>query len=233
VNASREPAFQRRVSVLLPAHDEAATITDVVQRCRACVPGLCEVLVVDDGSTDETAERAEAAGARVLRLSPNRGKGGAVRYAAPFVEGEIVVLLDADGQDPPEEIPRLLAALEDDVDLVVGSRFMGTFEAGSITPVDRLGNRALTWLFNRLAGTQLTDTQAGFRALRASLLSQLPLRAQRYDLETTMLVEVLRRGGRIVEVPVTRLPRAHGSTGLDRVRDGSRILLQTLRLARL
>ena len=212
------------VTVLLPAHDEAPTIAAVVAGCRAATPGLVEVLVVDDGSKDETAAQAAAAGARVIRLSPNQGKGAAVRAGAEAARGEVVVLLDADGQDDPAEIPLLLAALVPGVDLVIGSRFLGTFEAGAIKRVDRAGNVALTRLFNAALGAAITDTQAGFRAIRRATLVGLRLRARRYDVETEMLAAVLARGGRAVEVPVTRRARAHGRTDLSRVRDGLRIL---------
>lgn len=212
------------VTVLLPAHDEAPTIAAVVAGCMAATPGLREVLVVDDGSSDDTAARAEAAGARVIRLPENRGKGEAVRVGAAAAKGAVVVLLDADGQDEPAEIPLLVEALRPGVELVIGSRFLGRFEAGAIRPVDRLGNLALTGLFNVLLGARITDTQAGFRAIRRATLEGLGMRARRYDVETDMLARVLAGGGRVVEVPVTRRARAHGHTDLSRVRDGLRIL---------
>ena len=212
------------VTVLLPAHNEAPTIARVIDGCRRATPGLCEILVVDDGSTDETAALADRAGARVLRLAVNQGKGAAVRAGVLAAAGSVVVLLDADGQDEPAEIPLLIEALGPEVDLVVGSRFLGHFEAGAITPIDRLGNLALTGLFNLVTGARVTDTQAGFRAIRRQTLLDLGLAAKRYDIETDMLVELLRRGGRVVEVAVTRRPRAHGHTDLDRLADGLRIL---------
>ncbi len=103
-----------------------------------------EVLVVDDGSTDGTDRAAADAGARVLRLPANGGKGSAVRRGLSEARGEVIVLIDGDGQDDPTEIPRLLEALRPGVDLVVGSRFIGRFEPGAITPVNHLGNRFLT-----------------------------------------------------------------------------------------
>ncbi|MCB9565984.1 MAG: glycosyltransferase family 2 protein [Myxococcales bacterium] len=219
-----EPAGAPSVTVLLPAHNEAPSIAAVIAGVMRSTPGLREVLVIDDGSRDQTAALAEAAGARVIRLPENRGKGAAVRVGVREAEGEVIVLLDADGQDDPAEIPLLLDALADDVDLVVGSRFLGTFEAGAITPIDRLGNLALTGLFNVATRSRVTDTQAGFRAIRRETLAALELRADRYDIETDMLVALLGRGGRVVEVAVTRRARSHGHTDLDRIRDGLRIL---------
>jgi glycosyltransferase involved in cell wall biosynthesis len=218
----------RRVSVLLPAHDEAGTIEDVVRRCQASVPGLLEVLVIDDGSRDGTGELAMQAGARVIRLEPNQGKGVALRRGLSEARGDVIVLLDADGQDEPEDIPQLLRALGEGVTMVVGSRFLGTFSDGAITPLNRLGNQTLTALLNLLHGARLTDTQAGFRAFRRSFLDGLVLTAVRYDIEVDLLISALESEGQVVEVPVRRLARSYGSSDLGSFRDGTRILARIL-----
>jgi hypothetical protein len=134
------------------------------------------------------------------------------------------VLIDGDGQDDPAEIPQLLEALRPDVDLVVGSRFIGRFEPGAITPVNHFGNRFLTGVINLLFSTSLTDTQAGFKAFRSGLLDRVDLRAERFDIEVDLLLGVVHAGGRIVEVPVRRAPRQHGKSRLNRLLDGGRIL---------
>ena len=106
------------VSVILAAYQEAPTIAGLVHGCAAHTPDLLEVLVVDDGSTDDTAALATAAGARVLRLPRNGGKGVAVRHGLAHADprSDLLLFLDADGQDDPREIPRLLAAFTPDVD---------------------------------------------------------------------------------------------------------------------
>ncbi len=218
------------ISVLLPAFDEAMTIGPLVRGCFAHTPSPCEVLVVDDGSTDDTATLAEAAGARVLRLPGNRGKGVAVREGLAAARGDVVVMLDADGQDDPAEIPSLLAALTDDVDMVVGSRFRGQFGAGSITPLNYAGNRFLTFVLNVLFATHMTDTLAGFKALRVSRLRGLRFEARRYDIEVELLVRLLRAGARVIEIPVRRAARVHGTSRLDSFRDGTRVLGRIVRL---
>jgi glycosyltransferase involved in cell wall biosynthesis len=217
------------VTVLVAAYNEAPVIGAVVGAARRAVP-TCEVLVVDDGSTDGTDRAAADAGARVLRLTPNGGKGSAIRRGLTEAHGEVIVLIDGDGQDDPTEIPRLLEALHPDVDLVVGSRFIGRFEPGAITPVNHWGNRFLTSVINRLFGTQLTDTQAGFKAFRADMLRRVTLRAHRFDIEVDLLLGMLRAGGRIVEVPVRRGPRQHGASRLNSLRDGARILRRIVAL---
>jgi len=211
------------VTVLVAAYNEAPVIGDVVRTALQAVPH-CDVLVVDDGSNDGTDRVATAAGARVLRLAANGGKGAAIRRGLQEVRGEVIVLIDGDGQDDPAEIPTLLKALGPDVGLVVGSRFIGRFEPGAITPVNHWGNRFLTSVINLLFSTALTDTQAGFKAVRAATLRQVHLRADRFDIEVDLLLGVLRAHGRVVEVPVRRAPRAHGSSRLNSLRDGARIL---------
>lgn len=222
-------AEARAVSVVLAAYNEAATIGAVVAGCAAHTPGLIELIVVDDGSTDGTAALAERAGAVVHRLPENRGKGHAIRHGIEHARGDILMFLDADGQDDPAEIPALLGALVPGVDMVVGSRFLGRFGPGAITPVNRAGNQLLTQVVNLLFGARLTDTQAGFRCVRRSAADRCTLSAARYDIEVDLLLGVLRGGGKIVEVPVRREARLHGESQLGSVRDGTRILLRILR----
>jgi glycosyltransferase involved in cell wall biosynthesis len=216
-------------SVILPAHDEAATIAAVVEACARSSPEVREVVVVDDGSTDETGAIARSAGARVVELPDNRGKGHALRAGVDAAEGDVLVFLDADGQDDPAEIPALLAALSDGTDLVLGSRFLGRFEPRAITAIDRAGTRALTGVMNLLFRSRVTDPIAGFRAVRRDAFERARTRAAGYDIEVDLVLGVLRNGGRVVEVPVRRAPRRHGASDLSSVKDGTRMLLQILR----
>lgn len=212
------------VSVVLPAYNEAATIGDVVRGARRSTPNLAQILVIDDGSTDGTAAVAEAAGATVIRHPHNRGKGEALRTGWRAASGDVLLFLDADGQDDVDEIPLLLRALRPNVAMTIGSRFAGRLVDGAITPINRLGNRFLTFLFNTLYGSKIRDTQAGFRAVRKTSIDPDALRARAYEIETEMLIHVLRRGGQVVEVPVTRYPRAAGATSFLPVYHGLRIL---------
>ena len=213
------------VSVVIAAHDEATTIASVVAGVRAALgQRLLEILVVDDGSTDGTGRVAEAAGAAVLRLSPNRGKGEALRVGIGRSRGAWLVFLDADGQDDPAEIPTLLAAVTPDIAMVNGSRFIGTLEGGAISAPNWVGNVAFTGLFDLLYGARITDSQAGFRAIRGDVARSLVLHSTEYEIETEMLAQVLRSGLRVVEVPVTRRARQGGTTDFRRIRNGLRIL---------
>ncbi len=212
------------LTIVIPAHQEVGTIAQVVEGVRAASPPGTEVLVVDDGSTDGTFGAAEGADAEVLRLQPNRGKGVALREGIRAARGELLLFIDADGQDDPAEIPLLLDALTPDVAMVIGSRFLGTLRGGSITPLHRLGNVTLTGVFNLLYRSRITDTQAGFRVVRRLALDLGQLRAVRYEIETELTLHVLRRGGRVIEVPVTRSERGGGASGFGTVRDGVRVL---------
>jgi glycosyltransferase involved in cell wall biosynthesis len=214
-----------KVSVVIAAYNEAPVIGQVVRAALAA--GAAEVIVADDGSTDGTNAAASNSGAVVMRMHKNMGKGHAVRAGLKRASGDVIVLIDGDGQDDPSEIPLLLAALEQ-ADLVVGSRFVGRLGPGAITPINHAGNRFLSGVINLLFGVQLTDTQAGFKALRRSLAEELPLTAGRYDIEADLLLSVLQRGGRVVEIPVGREARAHGKSHFNRVLDGTRILLRIL-----
>jgi glycosyltransferase involved in cell wall biosynthesis len=196
---------------LIPAYNEAAVIESVV---AATLKQISNVIVVDDGSTDATADLAGAAGAEVIRLPRNRGKAGAVMagFAAALARGyTAVVMLDADGQHLPGEIPGVLApVLAGDADLVVGSRFL---DVRSEIPRYRvLGQKTLN-LFTALgAGVSLTDTQSGFRALGPAAMARLDFVSDGYSLESDMIAHFAACGLRIREVPIScryDVPNSH------------------------
>ncbi len=227
--SARVAALGPQVSLVIPAHDEVATIAQVIAAARAAVPSLGQVLVVDDGSSDGTAEAARGVADDVLVLRENRGKGEALRAGVAAATCPILAFIDADGQDDPGELPDLLDALTDDVAMVIGSRFIGTLEDGAITFKNHLGNRLLTGCFNVLYSSRITDTQAGFRVVRREALAVEELRAVRYEIETELTLHVLNRGGRVLEVPVTRSARGRGASGFATARDGLRILRRMVR----
>jgi glycosyltransferase involved in cell wall biosynthesis len=219
----------RTVSVVLAARDEAPTVADVVRGCLALGERVSEVLVVDDGSVDGTGSRAAAAGATVVTLRPGRGKGAAMRAGVAKARGDVLVFLDADGQDDPAEIPTLLDAIDDGADLVLGSRFLGRFEPGAITWVNRLGTRFLSGVMNRLFESDVTDPVAGFRAVTREAFVRAAPSADGYDIEHELVLGVISSGGRVAEVPVRRSARAHGASKLSSLRDGTKMLARIVR----
>ena len=209
-----------RVVALIPALNEAGTIADVV---RGVATHVARVVVVSDGSTDGTRERARDAGATVLPHAETTGKGQAIRTGlAHILAGEdvdYVLILDGDLQHLPAEAPRLLeAAHRTGADLVVGER---QFDRESMPAARYYANVVGSWALSSFMGSQLHDTQCGFRLFRAAMLRRLRLRATGYDIETEMLVKVGRLGGHIVHVPVTAVYRG-GSSKLRPVRDTTR-----------
>jgi glycosyltransferase involved in cell wall biosynthesis len=207
------------LAALIPAFNEAETITEVVAGLRGVVS---HILVVDDGSTDATATRARDAGAEVLNLSPNQGKGTAIRAGLTrLLTGSFthVLLLDADLQHRPSEAVRLIEAAErTGADLVVGERqFSRQDMPASRYHANRIGSRALSWF----VGAPVLDTQCGFRLCRFEALRQLPLHARGYDIETEMLVKLRRRGARVTGVPISAIYAAERSK-LRPIRDTTR-----------
>jgi glycosyltransferase involved in cell wall biosynthesis len=201
-------SLSRRIGAAIPAYQAARSIGDVVRRTLAV---LGEVLVIDDGSTDGTAEAATSAGARVVRLDRNGGKGGALRVAFTDLfarELDAVVTLDADGQHLPEEIPTLLRAGLGTADLIIGSRDHLFAEMSALR---RTSNRCSSHLISATAGQDFSDVQSGFRLYSRALIETIGFPESGYEAESAVVVRAVRRGFRVVAVPV-RLGFADGLT---------------------
>ena len=184
---------------LVPAYQAQATIASVVSGTLSHVP---RVVVVDDGSSDETGERARAAGAEVLRLPRNSGKGSAIRSGLETVlatDATHVVFLDGDGQHDPADVPSLLAAALEGEDFVIGSRMAEPEETPAYRyRTNEIGSRILT----RMTGHDVEDGQSGFRVLSADLLRRLELKSRGYLIETEILLKAAPFVRRFRHVPV-------------------------------
>jgi len=168
-----------------------------------------KVVVVDDGSTDNSSELAERAGAEVIRLERNTGKANAVREGLKLCSGyDAVVIMDGDGQHLPEEIPVLLEELRSS-DLVIGSRFHK--DVKNMPLKSKISNKVASLLMSLLAGQKITDPQSGFRAIRGERVRELELKAERYALEHIMILEAKRKSFRIAEAPITTIYGAEKS----------------------
>lgn len=198
-----------KAMAVIPAKDAAGTVGDVVRGLRRVLPDL-EVLVVDDGSGDETAARARDAGARVERHAVNRGKGAALQTgfdAAVAAGAEAVLALDADGQHDPACAPALLAALER-ADVVVGSR---NADRRGMPWLRKATNDVTSWWVSRLAGQRIEDSQSGYRAIRAGVIRRVRPLSTRFEYESEFLVAAARAGFRVGSAPIPTLYNAPGS----------------------
>lgn len=188
------------IVAVIPAYNCGASIAAVVAGARAV---FADVVVVSDGSSDDTAERALAAGARVEILPSNRGKGFALRRGIELAlerNPAALILLDGDGQHDPGDIPALLGAWDrGNVDLVVGTRLE---DSGRIPKArfwtNYIGTRILTWM----SELELEDSQSGYRLLASALARRLRLRSEGYAIESEMLIKAGKLGARLGHVPV-------------------------------
>jgi len=191
-----------KTAILIPCYNSASWIADLVERCLRYSP---RVLVVDDGSTDETGSLAWRAGAEVVRHPQNRGKGAALRTGFGILLGEdhwdTLLTLDADGQHDPSDIPRFLeAGKEGRVGIVIGSR-LGQME--EMRKLRLFFNRLSTQCISGLCGQKIEDTQSGYRLIRADLLGKVRIQGSRYDLEAELLIKASRAGFSIISIPVS------------------------------
>ena len=198
--------------IVMPAYNESQAVGDVVREAFTVLPGI-SILVVDDGSTDDTAKVAAAAGARVARLPFNLGVGGAMRLGFRYAHDNgfaAVVQIDADGQHDPAHVPLLLAQL-DDHDLVVGARFAGSGSYRMRGP-RRWASWVLATSISRTAQTRLTDTTSGFRASgpRAIALFERNYPAEYLGDTIESLVIACRAGLKVTQVPVAMRERKGG-----------------------
>jgi glycosyltransferase involved in cell wall biosynthesis len=188
-----------KVLAVIPAYKEEGRVGVTV---RGVLEYLTDVLVVDDGSPDGTADEARATGVVVVRQEPNRGKGAALLsgFAYALENGyDAVVTLDADGQHDPAAIPAMIAELEAGADIVIGARKKDP----RVMPPQRIFSNAWTSvILTGLTGVLIRDSQSGYRSLRTEVLRAVPLTTVKYDLESEQLVKTARRGFRIASVPV-------------------------------
>jgi glycosyltransferase involved in cell wall biosynthesis len=216
------------LSIIIPAKNEAATIADVVATARSEYPEA-EIIVVDDGSTDATADLAENAGASVLRHPESLGNGAAVKNGARAATGEILVLMDGDGQHDPRDLARLLARLDEGYQMAVGAR-----DSGSHASVGRwFANGLYNEIASRLTSRRILDLTSGFRAVHASMFKQfLYLLPNGFSYPTTITMAFLRSGYAVSYVPIKAAERT-GKSHIRPIRDGIRFLVIIFRIATL
>ena len=214
-----------KIAALIPAFREEKHIAEVVTQTLAYLP---DVLVIDDGSGDNTAEIAKQAGAQVIINNPNLGKGASLALGMDhlFANGfDAALCLDADGQHLPAEIPRFVQAAET-ADLVIGNRMAQVEDM----PFARLWtNRVTSWILSSLSGVHVPDTQCGYRLVRREAWQGVKIESRNYDFEGEMIVAMGRKGFRVTSVPVSTIYGDEVST-IHPVRDTIRFFKMIWRL---
>lgn len=219
------------VTVLIPAFEEAKAIGGVVSRIRSTMDALgqsYEILVIDDGSKDETARQARNAGARIIAHPYNIGNGAAIKTGIRNARGSIIVTMDGDGQHNPEDIPRLLDKIGS-YDMVVGAR-----SRDSESHLHRdLANAFYNLFSSYICKKKIRDLTSGFRAIKADIARQfVSLLPNTFSYPTTITMAVLRCGFSLAYIPI-KANRCLGKSKIKLIRDGSRFLLILLKIATL
>ena len=228
-----------QVAVILPAFNEASTISDVITTFSGKLPNAY-VVVVDNNSTDGTASIASDTlhnldtRGRIIS-EPRQGKGFAVRKAFQEVEADIYILSDADCTYPAEEVHKLIEPiLTGTADMTVGDRHStGSYQAVNNRIFHRFGNRLVRWMINTLYSTRLSDIMSGYRAFSRQFVKTYPILVDGFELETDMTLHSLHRRFRITEIPITYRNRPSGSISkLSTFSDGARVIFAITQILR-
>lgn len=204
-----------RLSVIIPAYNEAASIERVLAQVGAQLPDA-ELIVVDDASKDETVALASRAGAKVVRQPYNKGNGAAVKAGIRAASGEVLLMIDADGQHDPTDLPRILAPIGP-YDLVIAARS----RASNATWTRGVGNALLNRLATYLTGVQIDDLTSGFRAMkRETIMEFMHLLPNRYSYPTTSTMAFIKAGYSVKFVPIAAHRREGGASGQKLLRNG-------------
>jgi len=211
---------QKNILVIIPAYNEEGSVEKVVEEIHTYIPQV-EVLVVNDGSTDKTLERARTAGVNVLDLPFNLGIGGAMQAGYKFAlekKYDIAIQVDGDGQHDPKEIPKLLQALEEkEVDMVIGSRFIGDSEFKS-SMMRRVGISIFSRVISLIVGQKITDPTSGFRAANRRAIQLFAFDYPQDYPEPEVLVLLYKCGLKVAEVPIGMSKRYAGESSITKLR---------------
>lgn len=218
----------KRVLAIIPAYNEAGYIEAIVKKTR---PYTDQVVVVDDGSSDQTAEYAIQAGAHVIIHKHNGGYGEAIKSGlneAKSLQADIVVTIDGDGQHDPREIPSIVKPILDGrADIVIGSRFLD--HHNNVPAYREFGIKVITGLYNAFSSMKVSDAQSGFRAYNEKALSLLlPLRETGMSISIEIIIKARRLGLRMAEAPITVVYHGESST-INPVTHGLGVALSTIR----
>ena len=216
------------ISIVLPAKNESGAIGNTVNKIKA-LNLIVEILVVNDGSTDNTKEIAEQAGAKVVSHPYSKGNGSAIKTGARHAKGEVIIFMDADGQHDPKDIPRLLQKIEEGYDLVVGARQKGSQASLGRGIANRLYNNLATYMTEH----RVEDLTSGFRAVRADKFREfLYLLPNGFSYPTTSTMAFFRAGYSVSYIPIHAAKRI-GKSHIKPMKDGMRFFIIIFKIATL
>lgn len=219
-----------KLSVIVPAFNEEKTVAQILKKL-AKIQAVSEIIVVDDGSTDNTWQAIQQLKLKKIKAYQklNGGKGSAVRYGLTKVTGDYVMIQDADLEYDPEDIPVLVeAAKKDRIEVVYGSRFLGAHS--NLLFWHRAGNFFLNFLLNLLYNTTLSDMETCYKLMPTELMKSLELKADKFDLEPEITCKILKKDINIFEVPVTYVGRSFEEGKKITWKDGVSALITIVRL---
>lgn len=207
------------VSIILPLYNEEGNAKKIIDKLLKSFPDSIELIVIDDGSTDNTVSEIPKDKCIFLSHDKNMGKGAAIKTALKECSRDIVAFIDGDMQDDPNDLTNVCDLVRSQADMAIGSRFINDhsnkrYSDKAVLPINQFGNKFLTYLINLLFNGNLTDTQASIKAFRTNKLKSLDIVSSRYEIETELVVRSLCAGFLIQEYPVKRYEREHGISNL-------------------
>ena len=210
-------------SVIIPVFNEEGNIGELIKKTKLVLNPDDELILVDDGSSDNTAKEIRENNCILISLEKNMGKGYAMRMGIERANGDYIIFMGGDGQDDPVEIDLLLQEVKNGFDYVIGSRFLNfdssdnRFSDKAVLPVNEFGNKSITFIINLLFKKNITDSQSEFKCFVAKKLRELKLESNRFEIETELLIKSFRKEFKIKEVPVHRYERKYGISKLFNV----------------
>lgn len=210
-------------TVIVPVYNEEGNIGELIDKISLYISEHDEIIIVNDGSIDNTESEIKTRSCVLITLKKNMGKGFAMRAGIEKAKGDYIIFMGGDGQDDPREIDTLLQEVDKGYDYVIGSRFLSKEVANNrysnkaILPVNEFGNKSITFIINILFKKNITDSQSEFKCFTSEKLKELDLESDRFEIETELLIKSFRKKFKIKEVPVHRYERKHGISKLFNV----------------
>ena len=210
-----------KLSVVVPVYNESKNILILLNKIKKNISHDDEIIVVEDGSVDNTLDEIKKFECKLIVHKKNIGKGQSLIDGINLAKGDIILFLDGDGQDDPSEIPKLLDGINKGYDFVIGSRFVEDdkkkitrYTKTALSNINWFGNKGLTFFINFLFGLNIKDTQSGFKCFKRDAIKNLNLVSKKYEIETEIVIKSKRDKLKILEVPVFRYERKHGVSKL-------------------